>query len=110
MQQRLLIGDGKIRRFPPMVQFLTRSSPHVEREIRANALEIFRRGGRLEQVCAAVYRTAKENRFNATIGVQEISSASMPSFAGETVLAALLIVDLQYDPELPLPASPEAGS
>lgn len=93
-----------------MIQFLTRSSPHVEREIRARALECFRRGGRLEQICAEINRTALENRFHATIGLQEVTSGNMPSFPGETVLAALLIIDLAYDPSLPLLAPRTAGA
>ena len=90
----------QVRRFPPVLQFLTRSSPHIEREIRARSLECFRRGWRIEQICAEIHRAALENSFHATIGVQEVSSRSMPSFPDQTVLSALLIVDMHFDPDL----------
>ncbi|HEX7072104.1 MAG TPA: hypothetical protein VF190_14925 [Rhodothermales bacterium] len=92
--------ETPVRRFPPVLQFLTRSSPHVEREIRARTLEAFRRGKSIEQICSDIYRTALECSFYATIGVQEVSSRSMPSFPEETVVSALLMIDLRYDPEI----------
>lgn len=54
----------------------------------------------MEQICTAIYHTALDAGFRATIGVQEVTSHAMPSFPGEVVHTALLVVDLQYDPEL----------
>lgn len=49
----------------------------------------------MKDICADLYGFARTSGFDATIGVQEVYSTSMPSFAGQTVISALLMVDLR---------------
>ena len=83
-----------LRRFPPVLQFLTTHSPDVEAQLRAISLEAYRRGKTLEDICSEIYNQAFALGYEATIGVQEVYSSSMPSFPGQTVMSALLLIDL----------------
>jgi hypothetical protein len=84
-----------VRRFPPALQFLTRAEPYVESQLQAAALHAFKQGRRVDQICGTIYHTALSLGYHVTIGVQEVYSASMPSFPGETVLTALLLIDIR---------------
>ena len=93
-------GQVHIRRFPPVLQFLTEPGETVERDLRAVCLRAFRGRKSIEQICAAVYHRALTLGFTATIGLQEVYSTSMPSFSGETVWSVLLLIDMQPALEL----------
>ncbi len=82
-----------VRRFPPALQFLTRAEPFVEAQLQSAAVHAFKQGRRIEQICGALYHTALELGYHVTIGVQEVYSSNMPSFPGETVMTALLLID-----------------
>ncbi len=84
-----------LRRFPPVLQFLTTQPPDVEVQLRAISLEAFRRGKRLEDICSDIYDFALSLGYRATIGVQEVYSSSMPSYPGQTVMSGMLLIDLQ---------------
>ncbi len=84
-----------LRRFPPVLQFLTTHSADVEAQLRAVSLEAYRRGKSLEDICSEIYNIALAIGYEATIGVQEVYSSSMPSFPGQTVMSALLLIDLR---------------
>jgi len=88
-----------LRRFPPVLQFLTSHGPDVEAQLRAVSLDAFRRGKNLEAICNEIYNFAFSLGYEATIGVQEVYSSSMPSFPQQTVMSALLLVDMRstYD-------------
>ena len=88
-----------LRRFPPVLQFLTTHSPDVEARLRGLCLDAYRRGKSLEDICSEIYNFAFSLGYEATIGVQEVYSSSMPSFPQQTVMSALLLIDLQstYD-------------
>jgi hypothetical protein len=59
-----------IRRFPPALQFLTRSDPHVEQQLHTVGVQSFHAGRTLEQVCSDIYYQALSMGYAATIGVQ----------------------------------------
>ncbi|MDZ4700491.1 MAG: hypothetical protein SH809_12360 [Rhodothermales bacterium] len=82
-----------VRRFPPVLQFLTRAAPFIEGQLQSAAVHAFKQGRRIEQICGVLYHTAHELGYHVTIGVQEVYSSNMPSFPGETVMTALLLVD-----------------
>jgi hypothetical protein len=88
-----------LRRFPPVLQFLTTHSPDVEAQLRAVSLDAYRRGKSLEEICNEIYNFAFSLGYEATIGVQEVYSKSMPSFPQQTIMSALLLVDMRstYD-------------
>ncbi|MEM1093923.1 MAG: hypothetical protein AAGJ10_04915 [Bacteroidota bacterium] len=90
-----------MRRFPPLLQFLTRTTPYVEQQLRMLAGQLFDQGRTLDQICGAVHQAAHALGYTATIGVKEVFSSEMPSFPGETIMSALLIMDLR-----PIPAPP----
>ncbi len=82
-----------VRRFPPVLQFLTRPESYVEVQLQTAAVHAFKEGRRVDQICGAIYHTALSLGYHVTIGVQEIFSSSMPSFPNETVMSALLMID-----------------
>lgn len=83
------------RRFAPVVQVLTPVDPGAEARLLAVARQSFAEGKALKDICADLYRFARASGYEATIGVQEVYSTSMPSFPGQTVISALLMVDLR---------------
>jgi hypothetical protein len=83
------------RRFPPALQLLTRTTPMVEQQLWAVSHQSFREGKTLKQICVDVYNYAQALGYEATIGVQEVYSASMPSYPGQTIISALMLLDLR---------------
>jgi hypothetical protein len=84
-----------LRRFPPMLQFLTSNSAAVENQLESIAIQAFRDGNDLEHICNEIYNFAMSLGFKATIGMQEVYCSEMPSFPNQTLMTALLMVDLQ---------------
>ena len=83
------------RRFPPVLQILTRTADYIEKQLSAIAMQAFKQGKTIEHICSDLYHYAQTLGFTATIGVQEVYSSNMPSFPGQTVISALLMVDLK---------------
>ena len=83
------------RRFPPVIQVLTVDDPSAEQQLSGCATESYRAGKALRDICTDVHRLARSLGYDATIGVQEVYSTSMPSFPGQTVISALLMLDLR---------------
>ena len=83
------------RRYPPVVQVLTPMDASVEHQLSAFALQSYKQGKALKEICRDLYHYAHSLGYEATIGVQEVYSASMPSFPGQTVISALLMVDVR---------------
>ncbi len=82
-----------IRRFPPAIQFLSRCEQFIEDQLQAIALRTFKTGKSGDEICAAMYRTALSVGYIISIGVQEVYSASMPSFPKETIMSCLIMID-----------------
>lgn len=83
------------RRFSPVIQVLTVDDPSAENQLAARANESYREGKVLQDICNDVHKLARSLGYDATIGVQEVYSTSMPSFPGQTVISALLMLDLR---------------
>lgn len=82
------------QRFPPVVQVLNMTVPHIQERLQDIATIGFRRGLDSEAICSELYGYARTLDYDATIGVQEVCTDQMPSFAGRTVASALMLVDL----------------
>ena len=83
------------RRFPPVLQILTVNDPDAEHQLTARAHDSYREGKALRDICADVHDLARTIGYEASIGVQEVFSTTMPSFPGQTVISALLMLDLR---------------
>ena len=83
------------RRYPPVVQVLTAMDPAIEQQLSAFARQSYKQGKPLKDICRDLYHFAHSLGYEATIGVQEVYSASMPSFPGQTVISALLMIDVR---------------
>ncbi|NND72319.1 MAG: hypothetical protein HKN43_12165 [Rhodothermales bacterium] len=84
-----------LRRFPPMLQFLTINSTPVDKQLEGIAVQAFRNGSDLEEICSEIYNFAMSLGYKATIGMQEVYCSDMPSFPNQTLMTALLMIDLQ---------------
>jgi hypothetical protein len=82
-----------VRRFPPALQFLTRSETFVETELQATSLRTIHEGKTIDQICEAIFRSALSLGYTVTIGLQEVYSSNMPSFPNETIMSCLIMVD-----------------
>jgi len=83
----------EVKRFPPVLQMLTDVEPSFERQMNVQAMAAFRQGKDINQICEELFYCAISCGYDATLGVQEIYSTSMPSFPNQTVLSTLLMVD-----------------
>ena len=82
-----------VRRFPPVLLFITRTEQHIEKALQTICLRAFRAERSIDHICGAIYQAALSMGYLVTIGVQEIFSNNMPSFPHETVMSALLMID-----------------
>ncbi len=83
-----------LHRFPPIIQVLTQVSPQIQQRLQAIGTQAFQQGKNLEQICQDIYNFVNTLGYEATLGVQEVYSASMPSFPGQTVTSALIMMDI----------------
>ena len=83
-----------MHRFPPILQILTQVPLPVQQELQSVSMQAFRDNASLEDICKQVYNQARTLGYDAVMGVQEVFSSSMPSFPSQTVMSALIMVDL----------------
>ncbi len=88
-------SQPEVRRFPPVLQVLTKTPPYVEQQLSAISLQAYRQGKDISGICRDIHYYAQSLGFTATIGMREVYSRDMPSFPSQTVVTALLIVDLK---------------
>ncbi len=88
-------AQPQLRRFAPAVQVLTPTAPHIQERLQDIAMMGFRKGLSTEDICGELYGYARTLDYTATIGVQEVVTEEMPSFPGQKVSAALMLVDLK---------------
>lgn len=86
-------GAPVVRRFPPVVQYLSRSEQYIEDQLQAIALRTFKDGRSIDEICSAMYQAALSMGYVITIGVQEVYTGNMPSFPRETVMSCLVMID-----------------
>lgn len=84
-----------VRRFPPIVQVLNLTVPHIQDRLQDIAMMGFRRGLSSSLICDELHRYARSLDYIATIGVQEVKTADMPSFGGQVIASTLMLIDLQ---------------
>ena len=88
-------GVPAIRRFPPVLQFLTEVDPLVAHQLESRSLRLHRQGRQLQEICDDLYLFARSIGYDLVLGVQEVLGPQMPSFPGQTVHSALLMADLR---------------
>lgn len=84
-----------MHRMPPVLQFVVPVDPNLSRYLMNAALQRHLAGGDSRAVCDEVYMTALRQGFHATINVQEVVAAGMPSFPGQRILTTLVMIDLR---------------
>jgi hypothetical protein len=82
-----------LKRFPPVLQLITDIDPIVANKLNELVWRSHRAGQDLTQTCAALTSAAQQLGYRVKIGVQEVYVASMPSYPGETIMTALLVMD-----------------
>lgn len=87
-------GTPVLRRFPPVIQFLTDVDPYVQQQLQSLCIKSHRQGKNLQELCEELYVYARSIGYVLTLGVQEVFSSQMPSFPRQTVQSALLMADL----------------
>lgn len=83
------------RCFPPVVQYLTEVDPAVQNNLSALAWQGHRQNRSIKEICSGLVTLAKAMGYAAAIGVQEVCSESMPSYPGQKIMTALIMVDLR---------------
>lgn len=84
-----------VHRFPPTVQVLNMTTPHIQERMQDIAMIGFRRGLKSDAICVELHTYARTFDYEATIAVQEVKTREMPSFPGSTVVSAIMLVDLR---------------
>lgn len=87
--------DGTVRAFPPAVQILTPVDPAVENKVAELVWKAHRAGRDLEEICGGIHSLLSRLEYNPAISVQEVYTSNMPSFRGETISTALILIDLR---------------
>lgn len=93
---------GVLRRFPPVLQFMTRQRPDIAAELNRLVNQGYERGLNLNEIRGELVAYAASQGYSAFIRVHEVRTEDMPSFPGQTILTGMLLVDLR-----PGPAAPE---
>lgn len=88
-------GRPIVRRFPPVIQFLTDVDPYVQQQLQTLCMRAHRQGKNIQAVCEELYVYARSIGYVLSLGVQEVFSSQMPSFPGQTVQSALLLADVK---------------
>jgi len=85
-----------MHRMPPVLQFVVPVDANLSGYLINAALQRHLAGADSRAVCDEVYMIALRQGFHATINVQEVVAAGMPSFPGQRILTTLVMVDLQH--------------
>ncbi len=81
-------------RFPPIVQVLNPTLPHIQERMQGIATMAFRRGLDSKAICSELASYVQTSGYEATIGVQDVKTDQMPSFQDGTVVCTIMLVDL----------------
>jgi hypothetical protein len=82
------------RRFPPTLQFLTDVDPAIQNHMSALAWQGHRKGRTIKEISTAIKGLGRALGYHVAIGVQEVSSDSMPSYPGQRVVTTLIMLDI----------------
>jgi hypothetical protein len=94
----LTAPKGVLRRFPPVLQFLTRQRADVAAELNRLVSQGYERGLNLSEIRGELVAYAASQGFSAFIRVHEVRTEDMPSFPGQTILTGMFLVDLRPGP------------
>jgi hypothetical protein len=84
-----------LRRFPPVLQFVTKQRSDVAADLNRLATQGYDRGLSLDDIRSELIAYLSSRGFGAFIRVHEVRSEDMPSYPGQTILTGMLIVDLK---------------
>ena len=88
-------SNATVRRIAPSLLFLRPADSFLESQLREAGSAAHEAGLPIDEVCAAVYHAGISCGYRVTLAVQEVFSNNMPSFPGQTVMTALIMVDLE---------------
>lgn len=91
-----------LRRFPPVLQFVTRQRSDLTAELERLVRQGYERGLNLNEIRGELVSYAASKGFSAFIRVHEVRTEDMPSFPEQTILTGMFLVDMR-----PGPAAPE---
>lgn len=91
-----------LRRFPPVLQFVTRQRSDLTAELERLVRQGYERGLNLNEIRGELVSYAASKGFSAFIRVHEVRTEDMPSFPEQTILTGMFLVDMR-----PGPATPE---
>ncbi len=84
-----------VRRFPPVLQFLTFQRSDVNATLRRVSAAAFEYGMSLEEIRDELMTSALELGYAAAVRMQEIRTEDLPSYPEQTIYTGLMLVDLQ---------------
>jgi len=84
-----------VRRFPPVLQFLTFQRSDVNASLRRVSAAAFEYGMSLEEIRDELISQAFEMGYLAAVRMQEIRTEDLPSYPEQTIFTGLMLVDLQ---------------
>ena len=84
-----------VRRFPPVLQFLTFQRTDVNSTLRRVSAAAFEYGMSLDEIRDEIVTSALELGYSAAIRMQEIRTEDLPSYPEQTIYTGLMLVDLQ---------------
>lgn len=83
-----------LRRLPPVLQIASPIDPTIENKFQELSWRAHRSGQDLKVTCQALKAAATALGYRVKIGVQEVYVENMPSYPGETVMSALILMDV----------------
>jgi len=84
-----------VRRFPPVLQFLTFQRSDVNASLRRVSAAAFEYGMSLEEIRDQIVTSALELGYRAAVRLQEVRTEDLPSYPEQTIYTGLMLVDLQ---------------
>lgn len=83
-----------LRRLPPVLQIARAIDPVIENKFQELVWRAHRSGQDLRTTCKALKAAATALGYHVKVGVQEVYVDNMPSYPGETVMSALILMDV----------------
>ena len=92
------------------MQFLTNVDPAVQNHLTSLAWQGHRQNRGLNEICAGLSALSKAMGYEAAIGVQEVTTENMPSYPGQKVMTALIMIDIRPAPSRAEPQKRAPGT
>ncbi|PIQ61267.1 MAG: hypothetical protein COV99_09860 [Bacteroidetes bacterium CG12_big_fil_rev_8_21_14_0_65_60_17] len=85
-----------IRRLPPVLQLITPIDPAIEHQLDALIRAAWRADKDVKTICRALEAVMQRLGYRVRIGMKEIHVDQVPSFPGETVASALILMNAEH--------------